>query len=137
MEGINQGFVRHIHQEIGQKHLGVTVNQVVVMKKISDRQQMTVSEVAEDLGISLSAITALVDRLCKSDFLTRRRDVNDRRLVWLELTAAGQEVVDICVACRNEVLGKYLSKLEEEDLDKLIDINEKILKLFKDEEQGR
>lgn len=136
LEDIAQHILRRIHREIGKKDIKVTGSQLVVMKKINERGQMTVSEVAEDLCVSLSAVTALVDRLCKAGHITRRRDERDRRVVWLELTPGGKDVLETCEAGRRRVLERFFSKLGDEDLSRLIEINDKLLAILKDEERG-
>ena len=65
---------------------GITGSQFFVLKKINEKGRMTVSEVAEELGVSLSAITALVNRRLTIVMVVRTRDQTDRRLVWLEAT---------------------------------------------------
>ena len=135
VEDASQRMLRQVHQEIGKQNVGVTGSQYIVLKKLHENGRMTVSEVADNLGVSLSAVTALVDRLCKADLASRQRDDKDRRLVWLEITPMGKEKVKICDDSRRKVLGKYFSKLDEDDLSRLIEINEKLLQFLKEEEQ--
>ncbi|OPZ71519.1 MAG: putative HTH-type transcriptional regulator YusO [Firmicutes bacterium ADurb.Bin456] len=94
---------------------------------------MTVSEVAEELGVSLSAITALVNRLVNNGLAARTRDQTDRRLVWLEATDQGDDVVRRCMEGRKKVAIKYFGQLPEEDLEKLIEIYEKVLAMLRSE----
>lgn len=94
---------------------------------------MTVSEEASETGVSLSAITALVDRLYKAGLVNRERDENDRRLVWLAITRRGEEILQACTAGRKEAMNKYLGKLPKEDLEQLEQICEKLLVMMKDD----
>lgn len=135
-EAISNRIIRHIHKEISEKDVGVTFSQLMVMVKIYMHKRMTVSEVAEELGVSLSNITSLVDRLSRSGHMNRRRDETDRRLVWLELTEKGKEAIEVSLEVRNRVLKQYLCKLDEEDFAKAIEINEKLLTIIEEEEKG-
>ena len=36
----------------------------------------------------------MCDRLVQKRFITRRRDIEDRRVVWLDLSATGRRLVD-------------------------------------------
>jgi len=94
---------------------------------------MTVSEVAEELGGSLSAITALVNRLVNNGLAVRTRDLTDRRLVWLETTDQGAEVMRRCMEGRRKVAEKYFGQLPEEDMQKLVEIYEKVLAIMRSE----
>jgi len=123
-------LVRWVHTKIDESMTrGITGSQFFVMKRINERGRATVSAIAEDIGVSLSAITALVDRLAKAGYVTRNRDGDDRRLVWLEVTAQGEEVLEACLAERKQMMKEYLARLSENDLEQLVRIYEKMLNL--------
>ena len=133
-----QHFLRRMHQELaGVMEKGVTGNQFVMMKIVNDLGRVTVSRVAEDLCVSLSAITALVDRLCRAGLMVRQRSEEDRRVVWLELTEEGRAVVYDCMQARRRVIQRYLGQMAEEDLLHMIKIYEKVLGLIREEELGK
>jgi DNA-binding MarR family transcriptional regulator len=46
---------------------------------------MTASQLAEETGLSTGAITGVVDRLEKAGYVKRKRDKNDRRLVFINV----------------------------------------------------
>jgi DNA-binding MarR family transcriptional regulator len=46
---------------------------------------MTASQLAEETGLSTGAITGIVDRLEKAGYVRRKRDQNDRRLVFINV----------------------------------------------------
>ena len=50
---------------------------------IRNRTPMTASQLAEETGLSTGAITGVVDRLEKAGYVRRKRDKNDRRLVFI------------------------------------------------------
>ena len=137
LEDVFQGFLRRLHHELGKNKVdGITGSQFFVMKKIHYRGRSTVTDVAEDLGVSLSAITSLVDKLCKVGLVLRQRDENDRRLVWLELTSEGNEILNRCLASRRQVVGRYLEQLPDEDLEQLLRIYERLLGIIQAEDAG-
>ena len=136
-EDVFQLFLRKIHHELANNLVdGITGSQFFVMKKIHERGRCTVSEVAEGLCVSLSAITSMVDKLCKASLAERQRDENDRRLVWLELTPKGKDILGTCQSSRRQVVERYLSQLPEGDIEKLLDIYERLLKIMQAEDAG-
>ncbi|BAF60968.1 transcriptional regulator [Pelotomaculum thermopropionicum SI] len=138
LEEVFMGMVRRLHGELAcQMVSGITGSQFFVLKKINSKGRMTVSAVADELGVSLSAITSLVDRLVKSGFVVRSRDEQDRRLVWLEATDKGRDILEKCVEGRRKVAAKYFGRIPESDIKKLIEIYEKILDVMREEEKGR
>lgn len=136
LDEMSQHFLRRFHQEIADTmDKGITGNQYLVMKIISDHGRATVSEVAEDLSVSLSAVTAQVDRLCGAGMVVRSRSEKDRRVVWLELTEQGQKMVDLCLEGRMRLIQRFLGHLDENELLHMIRIYEKIIAAMKEEKE--
>jgi len=136
LEAVFVEMVRKLHVELaGQMVTGITGSQFFVLQAIQSKGRLTVSEVAEKLGVSLSAITALVNRLVKAGLVVRSRDEQDRRLVWLEATALGKETLVNCIESRRKVSSKYFGQLSVEDMEKLVEIYEKVLTMMRSEEK--
>ncbi|HPZ43171.1 MAG TPA: MarR family transcriptional regulator [Bacillota bacterium] len=134
LEEVFLELVRTLHSELANQMVsGITGSQFFVLKKINERGRMTVSEVAEELGVSLSAITALVNRMVNNGLAVRTRDLTDRRLVWLEATEQGADVMRRCLEGRRKVAEKYFGQIPEEDMEKLIEIYEKVLTILRSE----
>lgn len=137
LEGVLMEIGRRMHAEFDAHMVsGITGSQFFVLQKIDAHGRMTVSEVADKLKVSLSAITALVDRLAQAGLVFRSRDERDRRLVWLEATAKGKEILAGCIEGRRRVAVKYFGQLPEKDLEKLLEIYEKVLAMLKSDEKN-
>ena len=65
--------------------------QLFLLKFVHKRQSCTTSDIAKGFGITLGAVTGLVDRLYKSELVSRTRSEQDRRLVLIQLTSKGIE----------------------------------------------
>ncbi|MFX4262635.1 MarR family winged helix-turn-helix transcriptional regulator [Pelotomaculum propionicicum] len=138
LEGVLMEIGRRIHVEFDAHMVsGITGSQFFVLQKINAKGRLTVSEVADKLSVSLSAITALVDRLVQAGLVVRSRDEKDRRLVWLEATDKGKEILSRCIEGRRQVAIKYFGQLPDQDLEKLLEIYEKVLTTLKSEEKNR
>lgn len=132
LEEVFGEFVKRMHAEFTQNLFGVTPSQFVVLSKIQKRGRMTISEIADGMGVSLSAVTALSDRLYKAGMVERQRDDKDRRLVWLEITPQGRKSVDFIKDERNRIAAKYFGQLPDEDVERLIEIFKKLLVILRD-----
>src|SRR3989344_5884912 len=66
------------------------VHVVYELGKYNNPQAMNV--IAQDLGITQSSLTTLVDKIEKKGYLQRIREESDRRLVCLELTKQGHRL---------------------------------------------
>jgi len=124
-------LMRHLHFKLG-KHVpeGITMSQFIVCKRVDVYGRVKVSDLADDLGVSLSAVTAAADRLADMGLLERRRDEQDRRLVWLALTPRGEEMVRGAREQWFETMRAYFGALPIEDLEKLVDIYERLLQII-------
>ena len=52
---------------------------------------MTAGRLAEESGLTTGAVTFILDRLEEAGMVTRRRDTEDRRRVWVEIVPAAQK----------------------------------------------
>ena len=75
---------------------GVTPQQYQAMLAIRTRADgpMSMKELAEQLLLTHHAAVQLVDRLSKAGLAVRERSAEDRRSVWLKLSARGDELLD-------------------------------------------
>ena len=52
---------------------------------------LTAGRLAEEAGLTTGAVTFIVDRLEEAGMVTRRRDTEDRRRVWVEIVPSVHE----------------------------------------------
>ena len=71
--------------------LEITTAQLRVLGQLSHHGRMSGRELAARLGVTPGTVIPLIDRLEERGYLRRVPDRADRRLTWLELTAAGEE----------------------------------------------
>jgi DNA-binding MarR family transcriptional regulator len=76
----------------------------------------TSGQIARGVGVGLSTVTGIVDRLAEQNFVTRREDPIDRRITRVLPTESGQTLVDELLRYRNEVITNILSRLNEDQL---------------------
>jgi MarR family transcriptional regulator, transcriptional regulator for hemolysin len=74
--------------------LDLTYAQSQVLFHVADRPGCHMGDVAKAFGVTLPAITHIVDRLEEKQFLLRADDPADRRVWILELTRTGRALVD-------------------------------------------
>ncbi len=69
--------------------VGVTMSQAKVLYLVEAAPRLRMSDLSARLGVSLSTVSGVVDRLVDQGLLTRRDDPVDRRHVILRITDAG------------------------------------------------
>jgi DNA-binding MarR family transcriptional regulator len=101
--------------EVPASHLSMA--QMKVLMLLSSTGETRMSDLSPRLGISLSTLSSLVDRLVDSDLAQRREDQRDRRNVLVSLTAAGTELLDSFQELGVRHLRELLSQLDEQELN--------------------
>jgi DNA-binding MarR family transcriptional regulator len=89
----------------------VTLPQLRVLVMVSSRGPLNLGAVAGGLGVHPSNATRAVDRMVGAGLLSRSDDPTDRRNLVLELTPAGQALVDKVMNERRSAIAKILDRM--------------------------
>jgi DNA-binding MarR family transcriptional regulator len=92
------------------------------------------SFLAHMLGVTLSAVTALINRLHRMGLVTRQRHEKDRRQVLITITPKGLKLLSEVEEKRNLLLALYLAKVSAEERIQLLELLQKAVALFEQEE---
>jgi DNA-binding MarR family transcriptional regulator len=80
---------------------------------------MPMSRIAELLDVSLSATTGIVDRLEERGLVDRARLADDRRVVLVQVTDQGRQMLEDVEVLRGEMIGSILGRLSPGQLEAL------------------
>lgn len=116
---------------------GLTPEQFILLRLLSQNKRMTVSEIAAALRVKPSAVSIMADRLFKNQWIHRQRNVHDRRVVCISLSEQGEEVINRTIHQRKEIMKKYMSQLEKEEVELFISVHEKLANIIANEELSR
>lgn len=111
----------------------ITDTQYVVLRALR-KAPCNTSFLAHMLGVTLSAVTALINRLHRMELVTRERQEKDRRQVWISITPKGMQVLKDVEERRNLLLAVYLSRVPEEEREQLLELLKKAVNLFDQED---
>jgi DNA-binding MarR family transcriptional regulator len=96
--------------------LGVSMAQLNIMYTLQRDGTMTMSQLADVLGVSVSNATGLIDRLEERGFVERSRVPEDRRIVMVRVTDAGARLIQENDAMSDELMRDVLDHLDPADL---------------------
>ncbi len=108
---------RRLEQEVkreGQE--GLSAAQCIMLATLLEKGQATMSELGNSIGITLGAATTMVDRLVAAGLVTRAHGTDDRRLVIVQPTARGLDMLMEEMKRRRHHMRKYMARLEAADL---------------------
>lgn len=101
--------------------LGVTYTQYLAVSALWEQDGLSISAIADRLGLEPSTITPAVKRLEAAGFLSRRRSTADERLVEVFLTDKGKELHPKTACLTDTLLRRSGFSVPE-----MIDLNEKV-----------
>jgi len=110
------------------KETGITGPQLWAIKVINQYAPIKVSDLANRLYLHPATVIGIIDRLEKQDLVERRRSKEDRRVVWIELTTKGNDLVK---SAPEVAQGLLVSGLEELSPNNIIEIDRSLRNLVK------
>jgi len=92
---------------------GLTPSQYLLLKLVAREGRALPSAIARDMRLSQATVTALVDRLAVSGLVSRRRDSEDRRRIWVELGDAGHRLLEKAPDLLQDRFASSFARLED------------------------
>jgi DNA-binding MarR family transcriptional regulator len=100
---------------VGEGPVGVTVVQHRALVSLSEEGTLSVTEIAQRLGVDQSNASRLCARLERLGLLARRRARHDGRAVDVALTAAGERQVGAVNEARRNAIGAILARMPDDE----------------------
>ncbi len=116
------------------RNFEITGPQLGTLRLISLNPNMTLGELSDKIYLHISTVSGIVDRLESQKYLTRLRGSDDRRVVYLNLTDKGREIIQRAPASSFGSMVQSLEKMPLGELRRLCDAMEKLLKMMKIDE---
>jgi DNA-binding MarR family transcriptional regulator len=96
--------------------LGISMAQLHILYTLQRDGLMTMSRLADVLGVSLSNASGLVDRLEERGYIERTRVAEDRRIVLVRVTEAGTRMLQENDALSDGLMRDVLGRLDPAEL---------------------
>jgi DNA-binding MarR family transcriptional regulator len=111
---------KQLLQTLSRPEISLTMPQMVTLFAIRGAGTCRMSELAEITQQSAGTLTGIVDRLIEDNLVGRVRDVDDRRVVQVTLTAPGEERLARVEQARREDMERMLQHFR---LEQLVDLD--------------
>ena len=124
-------IMRAIREEM-RKHRAtdLSVPQFRVLMFLNRRQEATLSQVAEHLGVTLPSASRMVDGLADRGLLTRRISPSDRRYVALAVTGRGRSRVESADRATQLRLAEMLGTLPADERLAVVQVMDVLRPIF-------
>jgi DNA-binding MarR family transcriptional regulator len=109
-----RGFLRF--SEVAAKKGGLTAQNyqaLLTLRACPEDERVTINDLAQQLMIQHNSAVGLVDRLTRQALVAREPSPEDRRKVYLRLTAKGDKVLEKLAEVHREELRRIGPQLEE------------------------
>lgn len=116
------------HEAVGE-NVGLNATDVKVLRLLGDAS-MTAGQLAEHIGLTGAAVTAVIDRLEAAGYATRERDEADRRRVTIRAVPAKTRRIDRLYDAYGAEMAKILAGYDAREFALIEDFLTKTTKLL-------
>ncbi|HQD49540.1 MAG TPA: MarR family transcriptional regulator [Defluviitaleaceae bacterium] len=110
----------------------LSVKEMHTIEAMGMYQPRTMTEVAQDLKITVGTLTTAINRLVKKGYVERNRIEDDRRIVQVQLTKKGKLAYRIHEKFHTDMINAMIDGLKEEEEDILVKALSQLSKFLKD-----
>ncbi|HBQ94884.1 MAG: MarR family transcriptional regulator [Sulfobacillus benefaciens] len=130
-------IMRYLEDEASRELIGleVTPSQMNALFALYGVNDLPMGELADQMGLTESAATRLVDRLINMNLVRRERDEQDRRVVRVRLSTYGKQLAELVFERRQEQVMRFAKRLEQPARNALIYGLSHLLEVFQTLEQ--
>ncbi|HZK94992.1 MAG TPA: MarR family transcriptional regulator [Prolixibacteraceae bacterium] len=108
--------------------LNISQSELLFFSALDNCLGLSSPELAKNMGLSLSRISRVVDKLVVNGYLDRNTDAADRRAITLCLTPKGKEVRNKIDEVRNECEARLIETIPSEEIERFRDLISNIVK---------
>lgn len=98
----------------------LTIGQLEVLELLQAQEPMKPSDLLPYLETTPAAITTLLDRMERAGLVERRRDEQDRRIVWIHMTSLGRSEVERGIGVRTMIANQSLERISAHNRQLLV-----------------
>jgi DNA-binding MarR family transcriptional regulator len=114
----------------------LTVSQLKILLLLSRQGAVSGSELADQIGVGLAALSGMIDRLVANDLVIRQEDPHDRRVRRISLSKVGAELIGRIITAGADKQRRLLSRLSAPELALVAEAMEVLVRVAAEEVSG-
>ena len=103
-------------------HMDICLPEIFVLKELSSKEEPTMSELGRSISMDPSTLTRTVDKLVEKEFVVRKPDPEDRRVVRVTITAKGRKIINRFEVQRKKHIESILRQMTSQERKDLLNI---------------
>jgi len=106
---------------------GLTLKQIEYLKLFDKKENVTISQLARELGLSKPTVTEMVKKFIRLDCVQKEQCRHDARVYYLFLTEKGKMIARLEQITNDYFVKRVENCLSKEEIDLLIEILLKVV----------
>ena len=106
---------------------GLTLKQIEYLKKFDKQGNVTISQLAVELGLSKPTVTEMVKKFVRLDCIQKEQCSHDARVYYLFLTKKGKMIARLEKITNDNFVKRVESCLTKEEINLLIELLLKVV----------
>lgn len=102
------------------------ISQIIVLGHLKMNGKSRPSDIAKTLGLTPPTLSYLSDKLVKRKFATRLTHEGDRRVIYLDITDEGLDVLNRATQAGEKLRMNLFKKLTDQERDQLMSLYRKL-----------
>lgn len=98
-------------RSLAEHNEAVTITQLRTLVVLGNQPDQSLNQLADQLGVNASTAMRMINRLLKTDLVSRRENPDDRRETLLALTDAGRRIVDDVTSRRRAEINRIVTAM--------------------------
>lgn len=107
-------------RSLAEHNESVTITQFRTLVVLRNQPDLSLNQLAEQLGVTASTAMRMINRLLKAELVTRRDNPDDRREILLALTPTGREIVETVTGRRRAEINRIVTAMPTPHRSELI-----------------
>ena len=139
LNGIIPGIIKEFaRRQANELYKGkITLPQFLLLDFLNAKGEAKMKDLARFMQVSTAAITGMVDRLVKYNYLKRIFDPGDRRIIKVGLTSKGAELVRKVRLKRRKMIIHIFGRLTQQERQNYLNVLMRIQDIFRKEKEAK
>lgn len=97
----------------------INQSQLFILKSLNRDGPQKISQLAEQICVTAAAVTCASEKLISDGYARRKGEEKDRRVVYLEISDKGKQLVEETMKKHEELTARVFHGLSDEDVNHL------------------
>jgi len=105
---------------------GMRTSDFTILEALYHKGRQTIREISEAVLINTGSITYVIDKLEKKGYIERSYCKEDRRVVYIQITDNGKELMDQIFPKHQRMIEKVFEEVTDEEKEIVIDVLKRV-----------